>query len=276
MNNAPPPNRDRQFARSLNRLTWRIARNWLKIAIVFFGLYSTLPILTPVLMKLGLTAPAQVLYTVYSPFCHQFAFRSLFLFGEQPAYPREVSQENTLTPFEPYAAADPSFQRAYASWFEVYRDRMGLAPLENGASINDLYVFSPWLQFASREFVGNEQMGYKTALCARDVGIYLAMFAGALIYSIPVIRRRLRPIPALVYLVLGLAPIGIDGMSQLLGYPPFNFWAPRETTPIFRIVTGIVFGFSTAWLMFPHFDIAMRETAQQIEDKFMRAGVSLR
>lgn len=271
MSSATPPDSNRALARRMNRFVLRVSRNWLKIALVFFGLYSTLPIVTPVLMKLGVEGPARVLYTLYSPFCHQFAFRSLFLFGEQAAYPRAAA-DTSLMPYEPFAVADADFQAAYTYWYERYNG----APPPHPATVSDLMLFTPWLQFASRDFLGNEQMGYKTALCARDMGIYLALFTGGLVYSIPVVRRRVRPIPVYLYVILGLAPIGIDGFSQLLGYPPFNLWAARETTPYFRVVTGIVFGFATAWLAFPHFELAMRETAEQIEAKFARAGIPLR
>jgi uncharacterized membrane protein len=271
MTTTPQPSPERAFARGVNRFTLRFARNWLRIALVILGLYSLLPIVTPVLMKIGLQTPARVLYTLYSPFCHQFAFRSLFLFGDQPAYPRAIARSD-LNDYEPYAAADPAFQAAYAYWYQVYRDE----PLTAPPTDQDLLTFSPWLQFASRDFVGNEQMGYKTALCARDVGIYLALFVGGLIYSIPVVRRRLRPVPIVLYALLGLTPIAIDGFSQLLGYPPFNLWTPRETTPIFRVLTGVIFGFMTAWLMYPYFEAAMRDTQAQIEAKFVRAGLPIR
>jgi uncharacterized membrane protein len=263
----PEPKPNRAFARGVNRFTLRFARNWLKIVTVIIGIYASLPIIAPVLMAAGATAPARVLYTIYSPFCHQFAFRSLFLFGDQAAYPRGIAN-TTLTPFEPYAAADPEFIARYNYWFEFYNRQP--APPVNVATLQD---FTPWLQFASRDFVGNAQMGYKTALCARDMGIYLALFGAALIYNIPRVRQRLRPIPIWLYVILGLAPIGIDGFSQLLGYPPFNLWSPRETTPIFRIITGLTFGLMTGWLAFPHFEIAMRETREQIELKFARAGL---
>ena len=266
--NPPAPNRS--FGRSVNRFVLRLTRNWLKIILVVLGLYSTLPIVTPILMKAGLEAPARVLYTLYSPFCHQFAFRSLFLFGDQIAYPRAAAN-SPLADYEPYAVTDPSFQAAYAYWYEFYRDTPFASPVQE----SELYTFTPWLQFASRDFLGNEQMGYKTALCARDVGIYLALFVGGLIYSIPVVRRRIRPVPILIYAILGVAPIGIDGFSQLLGYPPFNLWTPRETTPEFRILTGVVFGLMTAWLMYPNFEAAMRDTRQQIEAKFLRAGLPI-
>src|SRR5687767_11778804 len=79
-----------------------IVRNWLIAALTFVGLYATLPFVAPSLMKLGLTGPANVLYTMYSPMCHQFAFRSIFLFGEQTFYPRE-NVGTDLQPYEYYA-----------------------------------------------------------------------------------------------------------------------------------------------------------------------------
>ncbi|MGB1288816.1 MAG: hypothetical protein ACPG7F_19950, partial [Aggregatilineales bacterium] len=48
-----------------------VVRNWLKIALVVVGLYATLPFIAPTLMKLGATGPANVIYTLYSPMCHQ-------------------------------------------------------------------------------------------------------------------------------------------------------------------------------------------------------------
>ena len=49
--------------------------------------YVGLPLLAPSLMKLGAELPANIIYRMYKPLCHQFAFRSFFLFGEQPFYP---------------------------------------------------------------------------------------------------------------------------------------------------------------------------------------------
>jgi uncharacterized membrane protein len=53
---------------------------------VLFGVVNLLPFLAPVFMHLGWTAPARLIYTLYSPLCHQMAQRSFFLFGEQPMY----------------------------------------------------------------------------------------------------------------------------------------------------------------------------------------------
>lgn len=50
------------------------------------GLWVALPWFAPVLMYLGLEAPAQAIYTIYSFQCHQLPQRSFFLFGEQWMY----------------------------------------------------------------------------------------------------------------------------------------------------------------------------------------------
>lgn len=267
-----PPPHQRSFGLRLNIWLLRSARNWLRIAAVVVGLYASLPFITPMLMEAGLTGVGRVLYTIYSPFCHQFAFRSLFLFGEQPAYPRAVTG-TSVTPFEAYAIEDPAFLESYAYWYGIYND--GQQP--GTVTLNDLTdQFTPWFQFASRDFVGNAQMGYKMTLCARDVAIYGAIFAGVLLYSIPALRRRLRPVPIWLYLLLGIGPIGIDGFSQLLGYPPFNLWSPRETLPVFRVVTGVLFGIMNAWLALPYLEQSMRETREAIEFKLAQKGILIR
>ncbi len=242
-------------------------RRWLRVILVLLGLYSTLPFAAPALMHFGARDLAQVLYTFYSPFCHQFAFRSLFLFGEQAAYPRSISRTDLL-PFEEAVRGSPEFEQALHQAAQFF----GLTD-SNLIADFDPYVFSPLLQISARFFPGNEQMGYKTALCARDVAIYLAMFVGGLVYSLPAVRRRLRPAPILLYIFLGLGPIGIDGMSQLLSYPPFNLWEPRETTPFFRILTGIVFGLMNIWIGFPYLERSMRESRDRIRSKLAKIGV---
>jgi len=45
-----------------------------------------LPIVAPILLKLGLTLPAKAIYFVYSFFCHQFATRSIHAFDYQYAW----------------------------------------------------------------------------------------------------------------------------------------------------------------------------------------------
>lgn len=249
MSLTPPAGRGSTAVR-LNIWLLRAARNWLKIALTIIGIYVSLPFAAPTLMHVGATGPAQIIYTLYSPFCHQFAFRTVFLWGEQPFYPRETALTGGLRSFDSYASQLPEFNS--------YTDLSN--PLQ----------FARY-QLASRAFLGNEQMGYKMTLCARDISIYLGLFIGGLGFAL--VRNKLRPVPLLLYIWLGLGPIGLDGFSQLLGYPPFNFWPPRETLPQFRILTGAIFGLMNVWLGFPYLERSMQETRQQIEDKLLRAGI---
>src|SRR5512141_2584256 len=93
----PAPRKTGWVAR-LNYWTFGLARHWLLTLLIATGLYAGLPLAAPVLMHLGLTGPGQLIYTIYSPFCHQFPFRSWFFFGEQAAYPREAAHVAGLQP----------------------------------------------------------------------------------------------------------------------------------------------------------------------------------
>lgn len=242
----------------LNIFMLRLTRNWLRIVLILLAIWVSLPFAAPTLMKLGAEGPARVLYFIYGPFCHQFGFRSFFLFGEQAAYPR-YNTPSDLKPFEAYVENLPEFAPTTVH------------PL--GGPVGDIYSFTPGFQFTSRDFLGNEQMGYKVTLCERDIAMYLAIFVGGLAYTR--VRYRLRPVPFWLYILLGLGPIGLDGFSQMLGYPPFNLWPSRETLPIFRVLTGALFGLMNVWLAFPYLELSMRDTRRQIEAKLAKAGISL-
>lgn len=107
----------------------------------------------------------------------------------------------------------------------------------------------------ARDFQGNPDMGYKTALCQRDIAIYLAMALNGAIYG--VLRRRARPIPWWILMIVGVVPIGVDGVSQLISQPPLNLIPFRESTWWLRLATGSLFGFSLAWIFFPLVDGAV-------------------
>jgi uncharacterized membrane protein len=188
-------------------------------------LYIGGAVLAPVLMKLNLDAPASLIYKGYSLVCHQLGFRSLYIFGEQPFYPRaEAGVAGVLT-----------FNQATG--------------LSEGSSASDL--------LKARSFVGNEQVGYKLALCERDIAIYGGILVFGLLFSFS--RFRLPSLPWYLWILFGVVPIAIDGFSQLLSQPPLSFWAFRESTPTLRVLTGFLFGFCTAWFGYPVVEESMRE-----------------
>ncbi len=194
------------------------------------------------LMEIGATGPGNALYTVYSPMCHQFAFRSMFFFGDQMFYPRKIAGTD-LTPFETYAVRDPHF-----------------------ANVN-LDEWSADLELSSRSFRGNKEFGYKAALCERDIAIYGTMVLAGLAYTR--LRGRLRPASIWLYIFLGLGPIGLDGFSQLLSYPPFEYWPVRETLPGYRILTGAMFGMMNIWLAFPYLEASMKDSIASLQRRMV-------
>ncbi len=188
----------------------------------FVLLYLGLAFLAPVLQYNGYTGPAKVIYVVYSKLCHQLAYRSWFIFGEQYAYPREIAGVDGLMTFE-----------------EV----TGIQPFD----IN-----------AAAHFIGNEMTGYKLALCERDIAIYGAILAFGLIFSLT--GRRIPSLSIAAWFVLGIVPIGLDGVSQIVSQLPWDIIPVRESTPLLRTITGGLFGFATAWFGYPIVEETMADT----------------
>ncbi len=232
----------------IDRIFYTLARRWLLFMNLAVGIYVGLPILAPVLMHVGMTGPANLIYRAYSPMCHQLASRSFFLFGDQPAYPRAITG-SSLTPIEAYMPGIPEFANA--------------SP--------DPAQWSTFL-LPARAFRGNEQMGYKMAICQRDIGIYLSILIGGLIYG--VLRRRgpVWPLPFWLFLIIGLGPIALDGFSQLfsqmfvgLGIDSLMRLFPlRESSPLLRSLTGAIMGLSIVWLVYPRLDDQFTMTANDI------------
>lgn len=228
-----------------DRLSFWISKRYLAILNVFVLFYVGLPFLAPVLMKAGADLPARVLYRMYSPLCHQFGFRSFFLFGEQAYYPLKEA------------------------------GLQGVKTFEEVSGIPNLADPSSYTRFDARRYVGSETVGYKVALCERDVAIYGAMLLFGLLFAVT--GRRFKSLHWLAWVLVGLAPIGLDGFSQLLSQ--FN-WAwlvsvlpYRESTPFLRVLTGALFGFCTAWFAYPNIEASMNETRQYFIKKFAVNGV---
>ncbi len=219
-----PPASPQPFGR-LDRFSLWLSKNFIWVFLGFLTLYITLPWLAPVFMKVGWYGPARWIYKAYSITCHQLAFRSWFLFGEQPAYPRAAARVPGLKTYGQVTGYDEE----------------------------DLWT--------ARDFIGNERVGYKVAICERDVAIWTAFWLFTLIYAVAYTRgKRLPALPWYLWIVLGWTPIGLDGFSQLLSQVPNSFLPYRESTPLLRTLTGFIFGFTTAWFMVPMMMESMEET----------------
>ena len=187
-----------------DKLVLGIARHWLALFNLAWATYVILPFLAPILMQMGLTAPARIIYGIYSFTCHQLPDHSYFLFGGSP------------TPLQP--------------------------DLEAGGMPIGLDLLT------LRKFIGNAELGYKVALCERDVAIYGSVLLAGLTFSL--VRKQIRPLSFKLYLIF-LIPLAVDGLSQLIGLRESNWWL--------RTVTGALFGFASVWLAYPYLEDAMQE-----------------
>ena len=88
----PVTGRTRDLVILADKGIFRLAKHWLALANLFWGLYVGLPVLAPLLMDLGWTTPAKIIYLAYRPACHQRPTRSYFIGGPQMVYsPEELA-----------------------------------------------------------------------------------------------------------------------------------------------------------------------------------------
>lgn len=214
-----------------DRFVLWLSRHYMLVFNLIVSLYLSLSFLAPVMANAGYDNPARVLYQIYSPMCHQLAYRSFFLFGEQPFYPLERAHMTGVASYEEMIGAD----------------KVGM--------------------LEAREFTGNERVGYKLTLCERDIAIYSGFLIFGLVFSL--LGNKGKPLNWVVWILVGILPIAIDGLSQLPGsMTAAPAWLIiRESTPLLRIITGLLFGASTAWFLYPYVAESMAETRAVILSK---------
>lgn len=211
--------------------------NWMsKYYMLIFNLglfsYGGFALLAPFLMKIGWVVPARIIYSIYRLLCHQLGFRSFYIWGEQLFYPKALAHIYGLLTFE---------------------------QITGQREINLLQASS---------YLGNEIIGYKIALCERCLAIYGVMLLFGIIFWIT--GRKIKSIQWYLWILFGLIPIAIDGLSQLpsliVGMLPSSI-PIRESTPLLRVITGGLFGLTTAWYLFPFVEESMKVTRQIINKK---------
>ncbi len=107
-----------------------------------------------------------------------------------------------------------------------------------------------------RGFIGNPELGYKVAICQRDMAIYASVLVAGLLFAL--VRRRLRS-PSLRVYLLFLIPIALDGLTGLFGLRESNWWL--------RTLTGALFGAASVWLAYPYIEEAMNDLIETEQNR---------
>jgi uncharacterized membrane protein len=203
----PVTGRTRDVVIFLDKLIFQLAKHWLFLANLTWGLYVGLPVLAPILMLMGHTWLGNIIHSAYRVACHQIPWRSFFIGSPQMVYT-----------------------------YDELRTLLGPA--------------------LTARYVGDATIGYKVAICQRDVATYGTILLAGLVFGL--VRRRLKPLPIWAF-VLSLVPMGIDGITQLFGL--------RESNWQLRIITGALFGLASVWLAYPYLEEGMRDIRDTVNEK---------
>lgn len=106
--------------------------------------------------------------------------------------------------------------------------------------------------------IGNETVGWKMAMCQRDIAIYGSMFLTGVFYGL--VRRRLKDwkMP-FRYFLLFLIPMGIDGVLQLFAFHDSNW--------VLRTITGVVFGVGAVFFAYPYLEEGFADVRRTLDQK---------
>lgn len=105
-----------------------------------------------------------------------------------------------------------------------------------------------------QRWIGEPEIGFKVAICERDVAIYATVLLAGLVFGL--VRQRAKPLRPKVFGLL-IVPMAVDGVGQLVG-----LWSSTWES---RVATGALFGVACVWLALPYLERGMREVRQETE-----------
>jgi uncharacterized membrane protein len=233
---------------ALDRVTLYIARNWLMLFLVGYGIWVLAPITAPLLMEAGATGPAGVVYAIYSLFCHQLPERSFFFFGPKPMYKlQEIGQvwstDNALVLRQFVGNQAMGWKMAWSDRMISVYGGVWLGGIVYALSQRRLRVpLAAWalvgvlpLGLDGLSHMLNDIVAGTTGLGFRDTNAWLQALTG------------------------GVFPQSFYA-GDALG--SFNSWA--------RWITGLLFSFTTVFALFPIIDGSMGLTARDAERQLAR------
>jgi uncharacterized membrane protein len=210
-----------------------ISSRWIFVISLLLGIFIGVPFLAPILMKIGWSEPARVIYFIYSWLCHQLPERSYFLYGSKLTYSLAEVQnawQNTINP----AILRQFIGNPEMGWKVAWSDRMV-------SMYASLWVFG-LLWWPVRTRIKNLK------------------WWGLLLFLLPM------ALDGSSHFVSDMAGIG-------QGFRASNLWLvtlTHQTLPasfyvgdawgsfnsIMRILTGILFGMGIVWFSYPYLDRA--------------------
>ncbi|MFA5930278.1 MAG: DUF2085 domain-containing protein [Candidatus Micrarchaeia archaeon] len=168
--------------------------------------------------------------------------------------------------YVPYAASrgDANAPYMYAAFAPTCHqltsrsDCIFVSKIDGGYSFGDC-MKSDVLSYSHADSVdAGDRIGYKLPVCSRDVAIYLAMLAGALV--LPFVRKvESDSWPSKWLLVAACIPIAIDGFTQLFGL--------RESSNFLRQATGAIVG-----VVLPFYIVPMGNSFWEIVEEKIGKG----
>jgi uncharacterized membrane protein len=219
----------RSTTQTVDRLVLGFARHWLLFFNLFIFIYIGLPYLAPALMASGNTGAARLIYTIYSPLCHQLGYRSWFLYGEASNYPRAVFQQVTgINPDDLLGAR--AFLGDERVGYKVAFCQRDVA-IYGGILLGGLFF---GLGFVRQRLKPLHWIGWITL--------------GVLPIGLDGFSQLFTQFP----------------YNQ---FALFSWLPSRESTPEVRTLTGLLFGLANVWLAYPYVNVSMREAADELQRK---------
>jgi len=230
----------------LQKGVYYLTKYWYSFFMAAGSLFLFLGFLAPALQAEGYEGAATAVYRFLALNNHQLPQRSYFLFGEADLIDAYSLEELLIE------GADPANLQA---------------------------------------FIGNGTIGYKTGLNHRMIAIFVGIVVGGLIWGI----RKGRPRLSIIQFVLLTLPLLIDGFSHMAsetgsGFRGANSWLVRLTdgtfTAVFyegsipgsfnwwlRTLTGLLFGLSLVWFLFPRFSDFFKKRRSELAPRLRRLEI---
>ncbi len=240
----------RQGMVAANRVVLWMSRYWTLAFITLFGVFIALPWLAPILMKVGASRAAQVIYFVYSFECHQLPERAYYLFGAKAMYSLteiQAAWQVTNNPLllrqfvgnEPMGYKVAWCDRTTAMYGALWLLMFFWRPLSKRLRPLPLWAFAllalPIALDGGSHFV-SDLMGFGVGF--RETNAWLAALTA-------------NAFPSWFY------------STDIIG--SFNWWM--------RLSTSALFSLGLLWLVYPHLEAFFADIRIRIETKFQIAGI---